>query len=136
MNVASRPIEVKTWIGSKKKAVIPDVAIEDYSKHWSKWWDTLQPAWRVGRGCNVPESPDWTCLQKGGTSGIYTVVVSLAWWAGKVSNTHDSFWELVGDVEWVLRELAMGLAAVPKPKAKRPLAAMDEGPLVSGPRKR
>jgi hypothetical protein len=132
---------VKAWIGSKKKAVVPDLNVSDYSARWMKWWETLQPEWRVGdaggigRCREVPAGANWAALRKGGTSGMYTVVVSLAWWVSKGLDNNDSVWEIVGDVEWVLTELGK-LPSGAANRGKRPAAMVDEAFVVSGPRKR
>ncbi|TEB32566.1 hypothetical protein FA13DRAFT_1790854 [Coprinellus micaceus] len=109
LNVAGFPGEVKAWIGSKKKAVVPDLNVSDYSARWMKWWETLQPEWRVGdtggigRCREVPAGANWAALCKGGTS----------------------VWEIVGDVEWVLTELGK-LPSGAANRGKRPVAMVDE----------
>ncbi|KAJ3493262.1 hypothetical protein NMY22_g20234 [Coprinellus aureogranulatus] len=141
LNVARRPSEVKGWIGSKKKELIPDIAIPDYRERWKGWWQMLQPDWQRDdsgstRGRVVPDTGDWGALRKGGTSGLYTVVVSLAWWVGRVSDPNNALWDVVGDVEWVLIELGKLPPAITKAKGKRRLADAGDSVILDGPRKR
>jgi hypothetical protein len=56
---------------------------------------------------NTPEDEKWGGLMKGGTAGIYTVVVALSWWVkalGKSAEGGDVS-TVVQDVTWVLNQV-------------------------------
>ena len=69
----------------------------------------MQPSWRNdGKplGCEVPCGESWQTLRKGGTSGIYVVVISLSWWVKAQHDKRDvDAWTLVDDLLWVIQEL-------------------------------
>ena len=51
-----------------------------------KWWTAIQPSWRQSMvdGILTKDIPDddsekWGGLMKGGTAGIYMVIVALSW---------------------------------------------------------
>lgn len=105
-------MEMKAWIKARvdKKDVAPDVQPEEYGKSFMKWWTELQPSWRkMDNGRLTKDTPDgekWRGLMKGGTAGIYTVVVALSWWIkalGTVAEGGEAFLA-VRDVVWVLEQ--------------------------------
>jgi hypothetical protein len=105
-------LEMKAWIKARvdKKDVAPDVQPEEYGKSFMKWWTVLQPSWRkMDDGRLTKDTPDgekWGGLLKGGTAGIYTVVVALSWWIkalGTVAEGGEAFLA-VRDVAWVLEQ--------------------------------
>ena len=58
-----------------------------------------------------PENEKWEGLKKGGTAGIYTVVVALSWWikaVGNVADGGDAF-VAVRDITWVLDQVCESL---------------------------
>ena len=71
----------------------------------------MQPTWRrVVDGSLAKDKPDdekWEGLMKGGTAGIYTVVVALSWWIKALDNVADGGDALVAvrDVTWVLDQV-------------------------------
>jgi hypothetical protein len=91
--------------------VAPDVQPEAYGKSFTKWWIALQPTWRRTEDGNLskdtPDDEKWGGLLKGGTAGIYTVVVALSWWVKALANYADGgdASTAVRDVTWVLDQL-------------------------------
>ena len=55
----------------------------EYRKRWKK----IQPSWRVSGSegvlplfRNVPATETWQAIRKGGTVGVYTIMMGLSWW--------------------------------------------------------
>ena len=74
------------------------------------WWKALQPAWRIkpdgSFGRDIPASEDWQSLKKGGSAGIYTIVMGLSWWIQSLAGHEDvDAWLIVDDLSWVLRQM-------------------------------
>ena len=84
----SHPHEVSDWIKSKKKDVVPFVNPSAYGLCFTEWWGGMQPSWQLFWGLDgwlnlvreAPKSETWQGLRKGGTAGMYTVVLALSWW--------------------------------------------------------
>ncbi|KAF6750103.1 hypothetical protein DFP72DRAFT_852072 [Ephemerocybe angulata] len=141
LSTASRPEEVQKWIQVKrdKKHIFPSVNSAAYGPRWMAWWRRLQPSWRlIGDNTNsIPTSrvlvddADWSCLEKGGTAGLWTVVVSLSWWLRALSGGEDVFWLAVDDVSWVLSQLRRDGGAPIEKKW-----GVDDVPADDRPRKR
>ena len=79
-----------------------------------KWWTAIQPSWRRSTvdGTLTKDIPDdvlekWGGLMKGGTAGIYTVVVALSWWIKALGTIADG-----GDASLALRDVAWVLGQV------------------------
>jgi hypothetical protein len=135
MNTMSRPKAVQAWIRSHKKTVIPDIDIAVYPTQTLAWWKTNQPSWRIEGidGMNPlefkrPATPDadWSSLNRGGTAGIYTVVMALSWWISRVgSEWSQELTAFVDDLAWVLGEMS---APNPEegPSAQSPKRAHEE----------
>ena len=78
---------------------------DDYDPQFRSWWSALQPSWRIlpsGQySREVPADETWANLRKSGSSGIYTVIMALSWWARatiatKAADTEQaSFWSIV-----------------------------------------
>ena len=89
------------------------------------WWITIQPKWRIAEDGSfnyyTPADEDWRVLHKGGTAGLYIVVVALSWWVGVLTPEIPSFraWTAVRDVRWVIDQISTKLCT-PAMK-KRPL---------------
>ena len=89
------------------------------------WWRQLQPPWRTRvsgtLSQDVPETEDWANLAKGGTAGIYTVVVALSWWIRALGTASDTTEVLlmVQDLLWVLQRLRQPHDVVPSLKRVR-----------------
>ena len=109
------PEEVASWIKSKKKNSPPEVNVDTYGPSFMAWWIALQPVWRVSDDSSfnytAPGNEDWRVLQKGGSAGLYTVVVALSWWIRAL--TPESFsscaWTAVRDVHWVIDQISRKL---------------------------
>lgn len=77
------------------------------------WWNNLQPPWRKNNSdaCfplsrDIPNGETWQSLRKGGTAGIYVVVVSLSWWVKAQSVERDvNAWSVVDDLLWVIEQM-------------------------------
>jgi hypothetical protein len=78
------------------------------------WWKGMQPEWRASLdtdGTLIRDTPayeDWLALKKGGTAGMYIVVVGLSWWVKAQTsgpdNSNDA-WSAVADLLWVFRQI-------------------------------
>jgi hypothetical protein len=104
---------MKPWIKAhvNKKDIAPKVRPEVYGKSFLKWWTSLQPNWRKmvdgTLGNDTPDDEKWGGLMKGGTSGIYTVVIALSWWI-KALGTFTCGGDAsvtIRDVTWVLEQV-------------------------------
>lgn len=117
-----RPKEVSDWIKSKKKDVVPSLKPSTYGKTFQEWWTLMQPSWRMKGGLlnrDVPEDETWQMLNKGGTSGIYIVIVGLSWWVNAQLTDQDTHaWSLVDDLSWVLQRMKESSAVlIPQKRA-------------------
>ncbi|PPR07121.1 hypothetical protein CVT24_010597 [Panaeolus cyanescens] len=110
LNITGRPSEVTAWVKDKKKHIVPSIKAGKYGKEWMGWWHNLQPpSRRDGDGVlnlrRVVPLDEWSkTLLKGGTAGIYTVIVALSWWV-KTYPEDPNLWTCVDDVSWVLSQL-------------------------------
>ena len=52
----------------------------------------------------MPENETWNLLKKGGSAGLYIVVMALSWWVAtlKAESDDSQAWDIVNDVTWVL----------------------------------
>ena len=82
-----------------------------------EWWGGLQPSWHQFQGTNgrlnlvreTLKAEMWQALKKGGTSGIYIVVMGLLWWIKGQQNGHDAnAWIVVDDLSWVIQQMSDG----------------------------
>jgi hypothetical protein len=94
----------------------------------------LQPGWRKDdiRSIvtlvlfrDIPEGETWQGLRKGGTAGIYVIVMALSWWIKAQQTERDpEAWSSVDDVLWVLEHMNQtAVSRTPAPKKR----ARDEG---------
>lgn len=103
---------------------MPEFKVSEFGIQWMRWWREIQPDWRkVEEGGNalsrqMPEDETWGLLAKGGTAGLYTVVMSLSWWIKQVASDGSlaDAWTSVKDVSWVLREVTESL---PRPSGTK-----------------
>ncbi|KAF8157394.1 hypothetical protein BJ912DRAFT_1070409 [Pholiota molesta] len=117
----SRPDEVVTWIRSKRKNSAPNIVdIEAFAESYLTWWLSLQPEWRTGNSdvggfksiesvslmVEAPGDEEWQILCKGGSAGIYTVVVALSWWLLKEGLSARVLMALE-DIKWVVGEMVI-----------------------------
>ena len=62
----------------------------------------------------------WQALKKGGTSGIYVVVMGLLWWIkGQQNECDTNAWAVVDDLSWVIQEMSDGLNSLASTAQKR-----------------
>ena len=119
-----RPEEVGSWIKSKKKNSPPDIDVDKFASSFMAWWIALQPGWRLADDgsftYDAPKSEDWHALHKGGSAGLYIVVVALSWWVRALMPESPSFraWTAVRDVQWVIDQIMKRLTPA---RRKRPL---------------
>ena len=106
-----RPAEVAAWIKNKKKEVPPEVNPDTYSSSFMTWWFAIQPTWRLSDNASfvyeAPPDEDWRLLCKGGSAGLYTVVVALSWWIRALPLHLPCLraWSAVRDVQWVIDQI-------------------------------
>ena len=112
--------------------MVPSIEIGPYGKVLKEWWVLMQPSWRDRGGelvRDVPRGETWQTLKKGGTSGIYVVIMGLSWLIGAGKSEHakhdTDVWTLVEDISWVIQEMKKGMAIIQVPQ-KRALAGDDE----------
>ena len=107
----SRPAEVAAWIKNKKKEVPPEVDPDTYGSSFMTWWFAIQPTWRLSDNASfvyeAPPDEDWRLLHKGGSAGLYTVVVALSWWIRALPLHLPCLraWSAVRDVQWVIDQI-------------------------------
>ena len=100
----------------------------------------MQPSWR-GNGASlirdVPEDENWKILKKGGTSGMYVVVVGLSWWIETQRTQRDAAaWALVDDLSWVIQQMKKDMNSVLPSARKRVREGDTENENEAEPRKR
>ena len=115
LSTDSRPREVAYWIKRhiQKKHEPVIVTLTDYASRFVAWWKAIQPTWRVqsdgsyNRECPTEET--WAGLGKGGSSGLYIVIVALSWWIRIVDpgDIESPVWMIVDDITWVLQQIQM-----------------------------
>ena len=136
MATKKRPQEISNWIKSKKKDLVPSVNPGAYGKRFFEWWRLLQPSWRIDGESFVlsaPKGENWEGLRKGGTSGIYIVVMGLSWWIKSQFMDRDPIaWTAVHDVSWVIQQMKNGSPSPALISKKRTL----EGEEKDGQRKK
>ena len=119
-----RPEKVNAWIKSKKKISPPEIDIDEFASSFMAWWIALQPGWRLADDGSfkyeAPKNEDWRVLHKGGSAGLYIVVVTLSWWVRALMPEIPSFctWTAIHDVQWVIDQITKRLSTTGK---KRPL---------------
>lgn len=109
LSTAARPPEVASWIKRHlNKKHEPITVSTDYASRFEAWWKAIQPLWRIGSGSSllrdIPVNETWTSLRKGGSAGLYIVVMALSWWIASLRADSDfsRAWALVDDITWVL----------------------------------
>ena len=69
----------------------------------------LQPSWRIEGDLlirSAPQGESWEGLRKGGTAGIYVVIMGLSWWIKLQLMERDPHaWTAVEDVTWVIQQM-------------------------------
>lgn len=93
---------------------MPKIAnLTKYKASWQKWWQGLQPRWRLlDDGTFRQEVPDvgeeWVGLRQGGRGGFFVIVMAFSW---LVEATDDGgidvgLLKVLDDITWVLRCMA------------------------------
>lgn len=90
-----------------------------------EWWNGFQPSWRhLPDGTlsqDVPSGEKWGSVRKGGSAGLYTVIIAISWWVAAVnaeSGAEDGgLWTAVDDITWVLNQLQPFQTSVKRPHA-------------------
>jgi hypothetical protein len=114
------PEHVTKWIQSARgtRRQGPPVVMNPaaYTVDWWKWWDLLQPQWRV-RGddrkwiTGETYNGEWDDqLLHWGTNGLLSVVASLYFWGCAIAESVEGrdAWEIaVNNVAWILEGLAV-----------------------------
>ena len=119
-----RPDKVSTWIKSKKKNSPPEIDVDEFASSFMAWWIALQPGWRLADDGSfkyeAPKNEDWHVLHKGGSAGLYIVVVALSWWVRALTPESPSFhaWTAIHDIQWVIDQITKRITSGGK---KRPL---------------
>ena len=128
-----RPREISDWIKSKKKDSVPSVEIGQYGKLLKEWWVLMQPSWRDQGGPlvrDVPQGETWQTLRKGGTAGIYVVIIGVSWLikAEQLKNAEldTDAWTLVDDISWVIKEMRKGMGLSERMSQKRARENIDD----------
>ena len=125
MSTKFRPKEIAAWIKSKKKTVTPSIKADKFGAQFMEWWKGMQPEWRSDSdGMLIQDTPpgeDWVSVNKGGSAGMYFVVVSLSWWVmaeGTGADNSLNAWSAVADISWWFREMR-NRALIPNSRGKR-----------------
>ncbi|KIJ91103.1 hypothetical protein K443DRAFT_126330 [Laccaria amethystina LaAM-08-1] len=109
LSTTSRPREVSLWIKrhlNKKHEPVP--VSGDYGSRFQLWWRAIQPDWRKQTdgplSRDVPDKESWASLKKGGSAGLYIVVMALSWWVLtlKAGSDDPQVWATIDDITWVL----------------------------------
>jgi hypothetical protein len=72
----------------------------------------MQPSWRLAADSSfiytMPADEEWCLLHKGGSAGLYTVIVALSWWIRVLPQADSSIraWTAVHDVCWVINQIS------------------------------
>lgn len=102
----------------------------------------MQPSWRKEGASltrDVPQGENWETLMKGGSSGIYIIVIGLSWWIKTQCSQHDpDAWTLVNDLSWVIQQMKIGIGSGPPipQNQKRARDADTDSEKEAEPRKR
>jgi hypothetical protein len=115
MNTTGRPKPVQAWMKAHTKTAVPPIDFSLYPAQTLAWWKVNQPGWRTAGVDTVnpaafkrepPSDPDWSTLPRGGTAGIYTVVMALSWWVANAGATwSEELVAVVDDLSWVLQQM-------------------------------
>jgi hypothetical protein len=112
LNAKGRPEEVKFWNGrGKKLTIIPEFKVSEFAAVWQSWWQSLQPSWHIQDGLllsnAVPADEEWSSLCRGGSNGLFIVLMCLSWWMSKPMSSEElvTFQVAKADVLWVLQQM-------------------------------
>ena len=110
--------------------MVPSVAPTQFGSRFSEWWMSMQPGWRKDGGRSIttlvlfrdtPLGETWQGLKKGGTAGIYVIVLALSWWIkAQLTECNPMVWSAVEDVSWVVQQMKNNMVShVPSKKRAR-----------------
>ena len=113
LSTNSRPDLVTPWIKrhANKKHEPVDVEQNDFGPQFCAWWTAIQPTWRILPGGQysrvVPDNETWASLRKGGSAGLFVVVVALSWWVRAAGDMVDQLdlCSIIGDLQWVIQQV-------------------------------
>jgi hypothetical protein len=126
-------LQVSQWIKSKKKDITFVVNPRVYGGQFTQWWRTMQPSWRSEGDEDslvrkTPQDENWEALRKGGTAGIYVVLMGLSWWVKAQRVVHDTdAWASVDDLLWVIEQMKKGMAVPMRLSVKRTREESEDG---------
>ena len=110
-----RPDVVRAWFRCGHKYASPPSikSLPLYIEAWWAWWRALQPEWRQAAGDTALHSlreadqeEKWECTCIGGPNGMFTVILTVAWWIAELDGkTEDNSIMALDDVKWVLSEM-------------------------------
>jgi len=72
------------------------------------WWRAIKLEWRKQSdgplSRDTPEKESWASLKKGGSAGLYTIIMALSWWVVTLKARSDDpqVWATINDIIWVL----------------------------------
>jgi len=102
---------------------VPSLNVRLYGKIFKEWWAKIQLSWRNEGGTfmrNVPQDKTWQTLKKGGTTGIYVVVIGLSWWVTAQHAERDAdVWTLINDLLWVIQQMKKCMGSITPLSQKR-----------------
>jgi hypothetical protein len=100
----------------------------------------MQPSWRIQEDGSlsqqIPQDETWQVLRKGGSAGLYIVIVGLSWWLKCLANgndhnesAHAAAWNIVDDLVWVIRQFnkISKISTPNSPKRARKVTELDDG---------
>lgn len=99
----------------------------------------MQPGWRKDDVRSLvtlvlyrdtPPRETWQGLRKGGTAGMYVIIMGLSWWIkAQLSERDPEVWSSIEDVSWVLQQIkqTVGSRVPPKKRARDDREEMEEG---------
>lgn len=90
----------------------------------------MQPFWRNDESLLThlaSTGENWPMLRKGGTAGIYIIMMGLSLWIkAKQKNSDSNAWTAVNDVLWVIKQMTQGIDSPILGLKKQTLEADDE----------
>lgn len=116
LSTTNRPSEVALWIKQHldKKHVPIRIKPDAFGQQLLAWWKALQPTWRLlpdgTMSKDVPREEKWATIRKGGSAGLYTVIMAVSWWVVTQANLDEDqdqgiVWDIVEDFTWILNQL-------------------------------
>ncbi|KAF9038416.1 hypothetical protein BJ165DRAFT_1407583 [Panaeolus papilionaceus] len=123
VGLAKRPQFVTNWIKSKKKDSIPDFLFDNAAFHLMDWWAALCP--------DAKQATSFPTLTKGGTSGLYTLVVPLAWCLSRFdSNSEgvilDELWKTIAEIQNVIQTITASIKKTQRSSGSKRLSSAVE----------